>query len=91
MNGECMIVGQIFSVQIVLTGKMIMKRQEKNNFMEINMITVSEFIEKLKEFPQDMPVGIEYNPFDEIEIEIKTWEHTNYPYNKPDLEFVNIQ
>ena len=55
------------------------------------MITVKELIEKLQEFPQDMPVGIDYDPMSPIEIKIWTWVHNNYPYDKPDFDFVNIE
>jgi hypothetical protein len=53
-------------------------------------MTVKELIEKLKEFPEDMPVGIMYDVHSDIEIHIATWTHDNYPYNKPDFDYVNI-
>ena len=55
------------------------------------MMTVKELIEKLKEFPEDMPVGINFDPFDKIEISVKTWVHNNYPYDKPDVAYVCIE
>lgn len=58
---------------------------------------VIELIEKLKEFPQDMPVAvfgeinwIEKDDPDAFEVSIRTWTHTNYPYNKPDFNYVDI-
>lgn len=57
-------------------------------------MTVAELIERLKNYPQDMSVGIdgdfEYPDGREIEISIHTWVHSNYPYDLPDTEYVNI-
>ena len=51
--------------------------------------TVQDLIEALSKFPLNAEVR-DYN-FDEIdEVKIKTWTHTNYPYNKPDQEYVCI-
>lgn len=59
---------------------------------------VKELINKLQEFPQDMPVAISHdiNPEDIddpdfIEVNICTWEHSNYPYNKPSFDYVNLE
>lgn len=58
---------------------------------------VKELIDRLLEFPQDMPVAIIYdiNPEDIddpnwINVNIWTWEHNNYPYNKPSFDYVNL-
>jgi len=53
-------------------------------------MTVKELIEKLKEFPEDLPVGVMYDVHADVMVERKTWEHTNYPYNKPDFDYINI-
>lgn len=58
-------------------------------------MTVSELIEELKKYPQDMPVGV-YGNFlypsgDKIDVSICTWVHSNYPYNLPDTDYVNIE
>lgn len=52
--------------------------------------TVKDLINILKEFPQDMPVAVWSDPHDEIEVEIKKWTHNNYPYDKPDIDYVAI-
>lgn len=52
---------------------------------------VKELIEKLKEFPEEMPVGVIGDPISEPIVSIQTWIHNNYPYDKPDIEFVNIE
>ena len=44
----------------------------------------------LKKYPQNMPVAVWTDPHDGIEIEIKTWTHDNYPYDKPDIDYVAI-
>ena len=61
-------------------------------------MTVGELIEKLKQFPQDMPVACDgniYYPPDcglcDIEITRRTWTHSNYPYDKPDFEYINLE
>jgi len=51
--------------------------------------TVSELIDILKEFPQDMPIVTDgYNGIDNIDIH--TWVDSNYPYNLPNTHFVVI-
>lgn len=54
-------------------------------------MTVKDLIEKLKQFPPDMPVATGYDVFEEVYVSIKTWTHTNYPYDKPDFHFVSIE
>lgn len=61
-------------------------------------MTVGELIEKLKQFPLDMPVACDgniYYPPDngyyDIEISQRTWVDSNYPYNRPDFEYINIE
>lgn len=61
-------------------------------------MTVKQLIDKLLEFPQDMPVATIYdiNPEDVddpdwIKVNICTWEHQNYPYNKPSFDYVNLE
>lgn len=52
-------------------------------------LTVGELINKLQEFPLDMPVCSD--GFVEIDgAEIITWVHSNYPYDLPDEDFVRI-
>lgn len=58
-------------------------------------MTVKELIEELQKFPQDMPVGtwgdFEYPDGGKLTVEIRTWVHSNYPYNLPDTDYVNIE
>lgn len=59
-------------------------------------MTVGELIEELKKYPEDMPVaccGDIYYPPEKCTIEVsqRTWEHTNYPYNKPDFDYINLE
>ena len=60
-------------------------------------MTVYQLIERLKEFPEDMPVTIlndinwvEKDDPNALQVDICTWVHGNYPYDKPDFEYVNI-
>lgn len=61
-------------------------------------MTVGQLIEKLKEYPEDMPVATfsdigwdSRNDPDWIKISIGTWVHGNYPYDRPDFQFVNLE
>ena len=61
-------------------------------------MTVGELIEKLKQFPLDMPVACDgniYYPPDNgyYAIEVSQWTlvDNNYPYNRPDFEYINIE
>ena len=61
-------------------------------------MTVKQLIEKLREFPENMPVATinVINPEDIddpewIKVSIATWVHSNYPYNKPDFDYVNLE
>lgn len=53
-------------------------------------MTVKELIEKLKEFPQDMRVQT-YDWLDIDNVEIKTWQDSNWPYDQPDEDRVIIE
>ena len=53
--------------------------------------TVADLIKKLQELPQDMPIATNYNPFEGIVIKKHTWEHTNYPYDQPDLDYISLE
>ena len=55
------------------------------------MTTVGKIINKLKEFPEDMPVGIDGDIHISVTIEKRTWHDSNYPYAEPDVDFVNIE
>ena len=61
-------------------------------------MTVKQLIEELNKFPEDMPVTImnDINPEDVddphwLSVEKWTWTHDNYPYNKPDFDYINLQ
>lgn len=60
-------------------------------------MTVKQLIEKLKSFPEDMPVTTfsditprDIDDPDAIDITIKTWEDETYPYNRPSFQFVDL-
>ena len=60
-------------------------------------MTVKQLIEKLKLFPEDMPVTTfsDITPRDvadpdAIEITIKTWEDGIYPYDRPSFQYVDL-
>lgn len=51
--------------------------------------TVQDLIDELKKYPPHMEVR-DYD-FERInEVKIRTWKHTNYPYDKPDKDYVCI-
>ena len=61
-------------------------------------MTVSELIEELKKWPQDMPIAccseITYTPEAEgnrIYISERLWVHNNHPYDKPDFKYINLE
>lgn len=61
-------------------------------------MTVGELIKELQKWPEDMPVAVEcdiyYPPeadYNKIEVTKRLWEDTNYPYNRPDFEYINIE
>lgn len=60
-------------------------------------MTVGQLIEKLKEYPQDMPVtvidSIDYKSKDDDEhiyVTKKTWVDSNYPYDRESFEYVDL-
>ena len=57
-------------------------------------MTVKELIEELQKFPLDMPVATDgcfnYPNGDKFEVSIKTWVDSNYPYDLPDTDYVDI-
>lgn len=61
-------------------------------------MTVGELIEELKKCPQDMPVAVYRNimwppeaDYNKLEVSQRTWVDSNYPWNRPDFEYVNIE
>ena len=53
-------------------------------------MTVSELIEKLKEFDQDLRV-VDDCMLDIEDVVETTWVDSNYPYDKPDEQVVMIK
>ena len=72
-------------------GKMIShgfaKSDEISNKPKIN--TVQDLISKLQKFPMDMEVR-DYDFMEIEDVKIQTWHHDNYPYDKPDKDYVCI-
>lgn len=54
---------------------------------EIN--TVQDLINVLRKFPMDMEVR-DYDFMEIEDVKIQTWHHDNYPYDKPDKDYVCI-
>lgn len=52
-------------------------------------LTVKGLIERLKEFPEDMPV-CDDDIFPVNGVEEYLWVDTNYPYEKPDCKFIKL-
>ena len=53
-----------------------------------NNMTVKELIDKLKEFPEDMPVAVDFYAHDDIEVNINICE-SEHGYHEP-FEYVNL-
>lgn len=51
-------------------------------------MTVKDLIEKLKEFPEDMRVCVDWNAYDDIEVNISECE-SEHGYHEP-FEYVNL-
>lgn len=51
-------------------------------------MTVKDLIEKLKEFPEDMRVCVDWNAYDDIEIIVAEYD-PEYAYHKP-FKYVNL-
>ena len=61
-------------------------------------MTVAQLIKELQKWPFDMPVAIMYNINPEdipdphwIKLEQHTWVDSNWPYDKPDFEYLNLE
>lgn len=61
-------------------------------------MTVLQLIKELQKWPPNMPVTImnDINPSDiedsnYIKLKQCTWVHSNYPYDKPDFEYLNLE
>jgi len=61
-------------------------------------MTVKELIEELQKWPQDMPVTIlheiDWVTRDDphlIKVSKTTWTHTNWPYDKPDFDYIFLE
>ena len=61
-------------------------------------MTVQQLIDELKKWPADMPVATMYdiNPSDITNPHWKqlkkcTWTHANWPYDKPDFDYLNLE
>jgi hypothetical protein len=61
-------------------------------------MTVGELIEELKKWPEDMPVAVfdtiiyppEHN-YNKLTLVKKTWVDSNYPFDQPDFDYINIE
>ncbi len=61
-------------------------------------MTVAELVEELKKWPQDMPVAVDGNIYyppeyegNRLEISKRTWVDSNYPWDQPDFDYINIE
>lgn len=61
-------------------------------------MTVKQLIEELQKWPQDMPVttlsDINWVARDDphwIKVSKRTWTHENWPYDKPDFDYVDLE
>lgn len=61
-------------------------------------MTVQQLIEELQKWPQDMPIAvydninwIDKNKPDIIQVQNRVWVDSNYPYDKPDFLYINLE
>lgn len=61
-------------------------------------MTVKELIEELEKYPQDMPVTVDMAIMwppeadcNKLEVSQRTWMDSNYPWDRPDFEYINIE
>ena len=54
-------------------------------------MTVKQLIEKLMQFDPEMLIATNYDVYDDIDVSVKTWIHSNYPYDKQSFDFVSIE
>ena len=61
-------------------------------------MTVQQLIEELQKWPQDMPIAvydninwIDKDKPDIIQVQNRVWVDSNYPYDKPDFLYINLE
>ncbi len=58
-------------------------------------MTVGELIEELQKYDEKLPVAIEGNiyfpPQTQITVSVKTFVDSNYPWNRPDFDYLNLE
>ena len=54
-------------------------------------MTVKELINELKKWPEDLIVAVYHEPFEDIILKKCTWIHSNYPYDKPDVDYLSLE
>lgn len=61
-------------------------------------MTVKELMEELQKWPSDMPVATLQDIGPDaaldphwIKVSKKTWTHENWPYDKPDFDYVDLE
>ncbi len=61
-------------------------------------MTVQQLIDELQKYPKDMPIAvydnidwIDKDKPDIIQVQKRIWIHNNYPYDKPDFLYINLE
>ena len=61
-------------------------------------MTVKELIEELEKYQQDMPVAVDMSIMwppesdnNKLKVSQRTWVDSNYPWNRPEFEYINIE
>ena len=61
-------------------------------------MTVQQLINELQKYPKDMPIAVYDNidwiykdKPDIIQVQKRIWIHNNYPYDKPDFLYINLE
>lgn len=61
-------------------------------------MTVQQLIDELQKYPKDMPIAvydnidwIDKDKPDTIQVQNRVWIDSNYPYDKPDFLYINLE
>ena len=58
-------------------------------------MTVGELIEELQKYDEKLPVAIDgnvyFHPQMQITVSVKTFVDSNYPWNRPDFDYLNLE
>lgn len=54
-------------------------------------MTVGELIRELQKYDEKLPVAIDGDVNYKIDVSQRTWIDSNYPWNRPEFEYINLE